>query len=381
MLDDFGNTWTASGNAQIDTAQFKFGASSLLLDGTGDWVTSTSISSLGGDSWEISCWVRFNALPAGNNAFIFDFEGSTIGASSGVQLSLDDTAGTKKLKFWAGSDGISHNIANNVLGTTTTWATATWYKVRVVFDALAGTYRVYLSNNGAAETQEISVASTARICGIAKAWIGADGAAGGTSLLNGWIDAFRLVRAATATAAETPSASAPTVTDQLVNFFSIPDMKMYEVTAASVTAGVNPGMTARNRVFVAEADTSGAAVTAVRNYALKGEYESVPVTPFIGVSTSASANHNLGVVPRGIKKLIVRNLTTNAGYVPLDEVVPGATSNATWGTPHQLRAYRNTVSFSTQDGSGLSVVPKTGGAAVVATLASWAYFFKVSRGF
>ena len=72
MLDDFGNTWSAVGNAQIDTAQFKFGSSSLLLDGNADAVRSTSFTVMGSDSWEISCWFRLNAVPtAGNNAHIF----------------------------------------------------------------------------------------------------------------------------------------------------------------------------------------------------------------------------------------------------------------------------------------------------------------------
>jgi hypothetical protein len=39
-------TWTAVGNAQIDTAQFKFGASSGLFDGTGDCITSPHDSAL-----------------------------------------------------------------------------------------------------------------------------------------------------------------------------------------------------------------------------------------------------------------------------------------------------------------------------------------------
>jgi hypothetical protein len=34
------HTWTAAGNAQIDTAQYKFGGASGLFDGTGDWVTT-----------------------------------------------------------------------------------------------------------------------------------------------------------------------------------------------------------------------------------------------------------------------------------------------------------------------------------------------------
>jgi hypothetical protein len=46
FLDDFGNTWTPSGNAQITTAQSKFGTSSMLLDGTGDWISSTNFTTL-----------------------------------------------------------------------------------------------------------------------------------------------------------------------------------------------------------------------------------------------------------------------------------------------------------------------------------------------
>src|SRR5687768_4015081 len=35
-----GRALTFVGNAQIDTAQFKYGVSSLLLDGSGDYVTA-----------------------------------------------------------------------------------------------------------------------------------------------------------------------------------------------------------------------------------------------------------------------------------------------------------------------------------------------------
>lgn len=43
FTDDTGNhTWSAGGNAQIDTAQSKWGTGSLLLDGSGDYITSAS---------------------------------------------------------------------------------------------------------------------------------------------------------------------------------------------------------------------------------------------------------------------------------------------------------------------------------------------------
>lgn len=40
FTDQKGHTFTGAGNAQIDTAQSVFGGSSLLVDGTGDWISS-----------------------------------------------------------------------------------------------------------------------------------------------------------------------------------------------------------------------------------------------------------------------------------------------------------------------------------------------------
>lgn len=56
---------TFFGNAQLDTAQFNSGVSSLLLDGTGDWATYPDIAAydLGTLSWTIEGFVRFNTLP------------------------------------------------------------------------------------------------------------------------------------------------------------------------------------------------------------------------------------------------------------------------------------------------------------------------------
>ena len=73
MIDDYGNTWTAAGSAQISTAQFKFGSSSLLLNGSTDYVKTVNIPSLYANTsaFTIECFVRFAALPtAGNNMYV-----------------------------------------------------------------------------------------------------------------------------------------------------------------------------------------------------------------------------------------------------------------------------------------------------------------------
>lgn len=325
MLDDFGNTWTAVGNAQIDTAQFKFGTSSLLLDGTGDYIENTSIKTVGQDSWEMSCWFRANAFPgAGSYAMLGSFTNS---GGFGIRMAIFNNAGLTHLRLNISQGGTAHDI--NIEGTTNL-STATWYKARLVFDALGGTYKYYLSNNGAAETQEVSSASTLRTCGnFSTCRIGANQAA--TEPFNGWIDAFRLVRCATINTPETPSASAPTITDYPYYWFDIPAMVMKEITSASGAAGVNPGMTARIRLFVGECDTSGVAVTAAKSYALRGQsMTTIAVTAAAGWTH----NHNIGVTPfiAHMFLALARSVSTLGSstdrWVPLTQVhvVEGSTT-------------------------------------------------------
>ncbi len=376
IIDDFGNTWTASGNAQIDTAQFKFGTSSLLLDGTGDYVTSTSITTLGPDSWEISQWFRINALPgAASRATLVHLGG---GANLALQLVLFNNAGTTKLEFSASSNNSSNDIANATVGANTTWTLNQWNKVRIVFDALAGTYKIYLSLAGAAETADISVSSTSRVHGASTKLVVGMHNDGVTSPFNGWIDAFRFIRCATVTTTETPGLTAPAITDYPYHWFSIPEMKMYQVTSASASAGTNPGMTRKDRIFVGECDTNGASVTAVRNYALRGEYIGASAA-WPSTSTQVSFSHNLGVVPRNVRVLAV-NVTTDQGHAPGDELELPWTSNATYAAPTQSRKTRTGGSFATEATTSLVVIPKAGGNAAGATAANWRYRVEAQRG-
>ena len=63
------HAWSAAGNAQISTAQSKFGFASSLYDGAGDWVTTADSSdfTLGAGNFTIDCWVR----PAANGVLYY----------------------------------------------------------------------------------------------------------------------------------------------------------------------------------------------------------------------------------------------------------------------------------------------------------------------
>lgn len=375
--DDFGNTWTLTG-ATISTAQFKFGASSLNCSGAAKYAQSANLTTMGDGSWEISGWFRIATLPtAGNNAHLFYADNA---AAFGTNLRLHNTAGTTTLQLFVSSTGAAFDVANAVAGTNTTWALNQWNKYRVVFDALAGTYKTYLSLNGAAETTDISVASSVRASAVDRFTIGADRAGGGG--FDGFLDAFRFIRAATNTTTETPSVAAPAIGDHPHHFFSLPDMKMYEATAASAVAGTNPTLTARNRCFIGEADTSGAAVTAVRNYALRGQYISAWVTPLAGLSTKVSANHNLGIKPQIAPLLAVEIITSHVGFVVGEQIrVPLMNgTSAGVGVGEAVRSDSKTVSFATADQNIYFLSPGAGGAAVSLTPANAKYRFEVLRG-
>lgn len=374
MLDDNGNTWTVNANAQIDTAQFKFGTSSLLLDGTGDSIESANFITLGDGSWELSCWFRTNAT-----ATIHTLISAENAAGFGAVLSVDHNAGNRRLEMRLSSDGATNNIAA-ATGATTTIALNTWYKARLIFDALAGSYKMFLSNNGAIETLEATQASALRICSLTKLRLG-DNAQAAPVEWNGWIDAFRFVRAASKTALETPALIAPVITDLPINWMDSSGYKMYQATLASTGAGVNPTLTAATRLFLGEADTSGVAVTAVRNYATQGQYIGPWVTPLTGVSTAISQNHNLGTIPRNMK-LMLQCILNTASYVPGD-ILDAAGTYGLEGANVRVQPVttnKNTVTSATPTTNTYVATPKTGGASIVLTAANFRYRFEVSRG-
>lgn len=73
FTDESGKTWTANGNAQIDTAQSVFGGASGLFDGTGDFISSADSNDWqfdGGSNsneWTADFRIRFNGDPGTGN--------------------------------------------------------------------------------------------------------------------------------------------------------------------------------------------------------------------------------------------------------------------------------------------------------------------------
>jgi len=66
--------FTAEGDAQLSTTQKKFGSASLLLDGTGDYVSKDTTSELtAGDEWTVEFWVYSSTLTS-QDAYVWDIK-------------------------------------------------------------------------------------------------------------------------------------------------------------------------------------------------------------------------------------------------------------------------------------------------------------------
>lgn len=125
-----GRTVTFAGNAQIDTAQSKFGGSSLLLDGAGDYVTVPDSTQLefGSGNFTISAWVMFASGFSGNQIIVGKW-GSNDAATNDDEYGFyyNSTSGNLRFDFRQ-NDGTTYRAASQAAGTV---VANTWYYFEV----------------------------------------------------------------------------------------------------------------------------------------------------------------------------------------------------------------------------------------------------------
>lgn len=217
FTDEAGNTVTPNGDAQIDTAQSKFGGASGLFDGTGDFLSIADSADwqLDGGSnsntWTVDFWVRFNGDPSGTSQGFF-------------QQRVDDGNGMNFVFGFGSGDNIRFGVESG--GVTTVaiqnnWnpATGTWYHIALVKDGTNG-YMMFIDGTQVGTTQT----DTSTIPNFAAALqIGLATYSGANRLIKGWIDEFRISKGvARWTTNFTPpsEAYAPvTTTTNVGNFF------------------------------------------------------------------------------------------------------------------------------------------------------------------
>lgn len=180
-------TLAAAGNAQLDTAQAKFGTASLLLDGTGDYASSAdnAIWTLGASDFTLEAWVRFAAL-GGSVNFISHYDSS--GGQRGWSFGF--VGASNQLRFIRSTDGSSGTTVGLNSGTNTfTPSTNTWYAVAVVRN---GTNVLFFVDGVLLAT--VALGAVTIFNSSAMLLIGASLAGSPTSTegVNGWIDEVRI---------------------------------------------------------------------------------------------------------------------------------------------------------------------------------------------
>ncbi len=134
ITDAKANTWTAQGNAQLSTAQSQFGGSSLLLDGTGDYIEATISSLLGTGDFTVEGWFRPGTLGAiaSGNAELFSINAGSTNADFLFELGATDLrVSVRNNGTVNGSDlAVAHGMSTN-----------TWYYLSVSVNGTALTLR------------------------------------------------------------------------------------------------------------------------------------------------------------------------------------------------------------------------------------------------
>lgn len=175
-----GKTVTAVGNAQIDTAQKKFGTASALFDGTGDCLSVPDSSgwNLGTGNFTIEAHIRPNSLAAA---------GSICGQRADNDNRLDwRVLTTGELFFVVVSAGValaSYSSTNAAL------TTGTWYHLAVVRNGAS--LAIYKDRTALTLTESTEIASNSLPDLAAALAIGAGIADASVTPFNGWIDEFR----------------------------------------------------------------------------------------------------------------------------------------------------------------------------------------------
>ena len=183
ITDESGKSWTVSADAQIDTAQSKFGGASLLLDGTLDWITSADHADwrLDGGSnsnaWTIDFWVRFNGDPG------------TARMGLVQQWATDDNYWSFTLVNNTLEIKIRESASNTVL-LTNAWnpAADTWYHVACVKNGTTG-YLMFIDGTQIGSTQT-DISPMPDFAG--SIFVGIYNDSTGNYYLNGWMDELRI---------------------------------------------------------------------------------------------------------------------------------------------------------------------------------------------
>lgn len=179
----YNQTITAHGNAQISTAQYKFGGSSGLFDGSGDYLTAPSISAynFGSGDFTIDCWIRHGSSSVDYGILNKgDFSTST----RAFDFFIYGPSGSRRPFFSYTSDG---STTTTVQGSGIDLLADTWYHLAVV--RYGTSLKIYVNGTSVASN---TIGSAFIYSNSNALYIGALYSGGLSSYYNGYMDELRI---------------------------------------------------------------------------------------------------------------------------------------------------------------------------------------------
>jgi hypothetical protein len=161
-------TVTAVGNAQISTAQSKFGGSSIAFDGTDDYVTTNASTAFafGTLDYTVEGWFYFLTLTSNSRLITFSNDADNL-----------DMASSNRIAYYNGS---AQTFSTNNALTSNVWQ-------HIALVRLSGTAVVYVNGISVLSQAVTPNTSASRFLGL-----------GGTGSIplnfNGYIDDFRITK-------------------------------------------------------------------------------------------------------------------------------------------------------------------------------------------
>lgn len=120
FTDQKGHTFTASGAAQISTAQSRFGSSSMANDGDGDWLTAASSADFGFGAGDFTVEGWYYRTANLSNAFLVDFR---VAGGNSFMLWASQASNANKMCYSdQGAGGFTAGTNTFPLNTWAHWA-------------------------------------------------------------------------------------------------------------------------------------------------------------------------------------------------------------------------------------------------------------------
>ena len=188
----------ALGNAQVSTAQSKFGGTSLLLDGVNDYLQTDTGINIASSNVTIELWYRSPGKVQDYPVIICNYPDYTPNTNTWVLLDRHNDVSNTKFSFWV----FNHNsFSAPLLASSTSVANNTWYHLAVVRNS--NTWTLYV--NGVSEA---TATFSGSLDGTATPRIGIGRGNAQATSAAGYIDELRISKTARYTANFTPSTTA-----------------------------------------------------------------------------------------------------------------------------------------------------------------------------